>query len=116
MAPGKEMLSFPGEGGYEIKWSPGTMHFRLEQAPSGHLIMPAGEFERLTQHRGGLPAHSTTFHAIPSDTGVSRGTRAGGDASLANWIGPRKPAAAPASGNSGSRIGTGPASAPNPSG
>ena len=67
MTPGKECLSFPGEGGYEIKWSPGTMHCKLEQAPSGHLILPCGEFHKLAQRAGGLVPHSTTFHATPPE-------------------------------------------------
>ena len=68
MTPGKECLTFPGPGGYKVEWSPGTMHFPLEQAPSGHLIMPTGEFDKLSRQTGGLPQRATTFHATPSAT------------------------------------------------
>ena len=44
MKGGKELLTFPGPGGYEIKWSPGTIHHKLVQAPSGHLVIPCGNF------------------------------------------------------------------------
>ena len=37
-------LSFPGRGGYEITWSPGTVHFDLESAPSGHLCIAVVNF------------------------------------------------------------------------
>ena len=62
MEPGKERLTFPGPGGYKIEWSPGTQHFPLEPAPSGHLIMPCGDFSKL-QRSTGLPQASTMFHA-----------------------------------------------------
>ena len=62
MAPGKERLSFPGPGGYTITWSPGTRHFPLEPAPSGHLIMPCGEYTKVRKPPG-LPRPTTTFHA-----------------------------------------------------
>ena len=105
MTPGKECLSFPGEGGYTINWSPGTMHCKLEQAPSGHLIMPSGEFGRLASQSGGLPHRTTTFHAIPSGGSSSTGS-SGQDASApAGRKGTDKLAAARAKGN---RIGTGP--------
>ena len=44
MRGGKECLSFPGPGGYKIEWSPGTVHHALVQAPSGHLVIPCGNF------------------------------------------------------------------------
>ena len=37
---GHERLSFPGPGGYTMNWSPGTKHFKLRRAPSGHLVIP----------------------------------------------------------------------------
>ena len=54
-APGKERLSFPGPGGYEIQWSPGTEHFMLKSAPSGHLVIPLGKFENVSDQQGGIP-------------------------------------------------------------
>ena len=30
---GKEMMVFPGPGGYKIEWGPGTLHFQLERRP-----------------------------------------------------------------------------------
>ena len=65
MTPGKERLTFPGPGGYTINWESGAMHCKLEKAPSGHLIMPCGEFASLDKQAGGLPRPSTTFHATP---------------------------------------------------
>ena len=62
MGPGKERLSFPGPGGYTIQWSPGTRHFPLEPAPSGHLIKPCDEYSKVKPPTG-LPRPSTTFHA-----------------------------------------------------
>ena len=44
MRGGKEVLTFPGPGGYKIEWSPGTIHHQLVQAPSGHLVIPCGNF------------------------------------------------------------------------
>ena len=63
MAAGRERLTFPGAGGYPIDWAPGAQHFQLECAPSGHLILPCGEFATLRQPQGGVPPTSTTFHA-----------------------------------------------------
>lgn len=62
MGRGKERLTFPGPGGYTIQWSPGSRHFPLEPAPSGHLIMPCGEYGRV-QQSSGLQRPTTTFHA-----------------------------------------------------
>ena len=64
-APGKERLSFPGPGGYEISWSPGTEHFDLKSAPSGHLVIPLGKFENINTQQGGVPKVGTVFHARP---------------------------------------------------
>jgi hypothetical protein len=60
---GKERLSFPGPGGYQIIWSPGTQHFPLKSAPSGHLVIPLGDFAKVTKKEGGVPQQGTIFHA-----------------------------------------------------
>jgi hypothetical protein len=70
-ADGKEMLSFPGPGGYEIKWSPGTQHFKLKSAPSGHLVMPLGDFSKVNPSRGGVADQPTIFHATAEASSVS---------------------------------------------
>jgi hypothetical protein len=52
---GKEMMVFPGPGGYKIEWSPGTKVLPMKHAPSGHLVVPCGKF-------GDLPSTSSTDH------------------------------------------------------
>ena len=42
---GKEMIVFPGPGGYKIEWSPGTKRLHMVPAPSGHLVIPCDKFE-----------------------------------------------------------------------
>ena len=44
---GKEFLAFPGPGGYEIKWPPGTKLLPLAYAPSNHLVIPCDHFAGL---------------------------------------------------------------------
>jgi hypothetical protein len=44
---GKEMIAFPGPGGYKIEWSPGTKLLPMIPAPSGHLVIPCDRFEEL---------------------------------------------------------------------
>ncbi len=44
MTDGKEVLSFPGPGGYEIKGAPGTVEVPLKTAPSGHLLFVVDAF------------------------------------------------------------------------
>jgi len=60
---GSERLSFPGPGGYKIEWSPGTEHFALEKAPSGHLVIPCDGFADVPTSTGGLPPATVTMHA-----------------------------------------------------
>ncbi|CAE8605145.1 unnamed protein product [Polarella glacialis] len=66
-AEGKERLSFPGPGGYSIEWSPGTLHFDLEVAPSGHYVIPCDSFDLLPNTAaggsGGLPPASVVLHS-----------------------------------------------------
>ena len=75
-AAGKERLSFPGPGGYEIQWSPGTEHFDLKSAPSGHLVIPLGKFENISHQQGGIPKGGTVFHARPQ-LGVNSNSSSG---------------------------------------
>ena len=55
--------AFPGRGGYEITWSPGTIHFDLESAHSGHLCLVVDDFANLRKATGGLPAKELTLLA-----------------------------------------------------
>ena len=41
---GKEMIVFPGPGGYKIQWSPGTKRLPMVPAPSGHLVIPCDKY------------------------------------------------------------------------
>jgi hypothetical protein len=42
---GKEIIAFPGPGGYKIEWSPGTKLLPMIPAPSGHLVIPCDHFD-----------------------------------------------------------------------
>ena len=42
---GKELIAFPGPGGYKIEWSPGSKLLPMVPAPSGHLVIPCGKFK-----------------------------------------------------------------------
>ena len=44
-----------GPGGYEIKLSPGSRTFPLCTAPSGHLILPKSEFDRIDNNPNAQP-------------------------------------------------------------
>ena len=57
-------LTYPGPGGYEITWSPGTIHFDLESAPSGHLVLPVDNYAKLRPQSGGLPPKQLTLLAV----------------------------------------------------
>jgi hypothetical protein len=61
MNPGNEHLTLPGPGGYSINWSPGSIRYKLEQAPSGHLILPCDEFAKVSKVKGGLKEPMMTF-------------------------------------------------------
>ena len=67
MGEGKERLTFPGEGGYTIEWSPGTMHIPLEVAPSGHYVIPCDSYENIQQQTGGLEEERTVLLAHISE-------------------------------------------------
>ena len=81
-APGKEMLSFPGPGGYKIEWSPGTKHFPLTVAPSGHLIIPIDEYDKVPP-AGGLAQRQMAFHTDQRPGSTSSSSRDGMQPSMA---------------------------------
>jgi hypothetical protein len=64
---GKQMLTFPGPGGYKIEWSPGTEHFPLTAAPSGHLVIPLSDFKSVPPAVGGIKKEGIAFHARAED-------------------------------------------------
>ena len=49
---GKEIMAFPGPGGYKIEWSPGTKLLPMEPAPSGHMVVPCDRFAEATKDDG----------------------------------------------------------------
>ena len=53
MRKGKEFLAFLGPGGYKIEWSPGNSNLPLENAPSGHLVVPCDKFEDIDNNSKG---------------------------------------------------------------
>jgi hypothetical protein len=61
MTEGREYLTFPGPGGYQVEWSPGTRRYKLERATSGHLILPCDSFTKVANNKGGLEELKTTF-------------------------------------------------------
>ena len=67
MTPGLERLTFPGQGGYTIQWSAGSVHFPLECAPSGHLILPCDRYDHVVPKQGGLEAQTLVFQARAAD-------------------------------------------------
>ena len=54
-------LTFPGKGGYSIEWAPGATHFDLVAAPSGHLLIPVDDYEKVPPPTGGLPPKQLTL-------------------------------------------------------
>ena len=68
---GEQQMSFPGLGGYRIEWSPGTMHFKLEQALSGHLMVPCDHFEDVQANESGLSEATMALHAAPGASSSS---------------------------------------------
>ncbi len=50
---GKEIMAFPGPGGYKIEWSPGTKLLPMVHAPSGHLVIPCDRFKELPKGSAG---------------------------------------------------------------
>ena len=68
MTDGQEYLTYPGPGGYKIEWSPGTRRYKLERAPSGHLILPCDAFSQLTVVAGGVRETTEQWHATTTAT------------------------------------------------
>ena len=72
---GKELIAFPGPGGYEIKWSPGTKLLPMIPAPSGHLVIPCDKFRELNKNR--VKTNDITFitdHTTSSSSNPSAST------------------------------------------
>ena len=62
MIEGREYLTFPGPGGYQVEWSPGARRYKLEHATSGHLILPCDSFTKVANNKGGFEELKTTFY------------------------------------------------------
>ena len=56
---GKEMIVFPGPGGYKIEWSPGSKLLPMKPAISGHLVIPCEHFDSLP--KGNAKTESIAF-------------------------------------------------------
>ena len=63
---GWERFSFPAPRGSRIELSPSSLHPPLENAPSGHMIMPCCEYDKVRDQSDGLPQPGSTFHATRS--------------------------------------------------
>ena len=59
---GREMIAFPGAGGYKIEWSPGTKRLPLVPAPSGHLVIPCDHYDGLDHNKKAEPLTFMTDH------------------------------------------------------
>ena len=68
MEAGKEMLTFPGDGGHTIEWSPGTVRIPLTVALSGHYVIPCDQYGQIKTQKGGLVQKKTIFHAMANQT------------------------------------------------
>lgn len=69
---GKECLTFPGPGGYKIEWAPGAVHMKLENAPSGHLVVPCDDFASIPNTSGGLAPQGMHLHATSDEGPLTR--------------------------------------------
>ena len=68
-------LHFVGKGRNEFRFSEGTRTFNLEQSPSGHLMLPIGEFQQ--QDRAAPSLDRTTLNLatmIPPEGRSTEGT------------------------------------------
>ena len=61
---GKELLVFPGPGGYKIEWSPGTKLLPMVPAPSGHLVVPCDRFSELPAKAATSQISFVTDHTV----------------------------------------------------
>ena len=66
-------LYYPGPGEVTINLPPGSITIPLEKAPSGHLVIPIDEYERVTSQKGGTPETSLQLQAttVPPATNAS---------------------------------------------
>ena len=63
-------LTYPGPGGYEITWAPGAVHFDLESAPSGHLLISVDNYDQLSSDpAGGLQPKQLSLLAVGNASG-----------------------------------------------
>ena len=53
---GKRLI-YVGKGGYELHLSPGSITMQLEKVPSGHLLLPATEWNKHKSSAGTVLAH-----------------------------------------------------------
>jgi hypothetical protein len=58
-----------GEGGYNLQCSPGTIHYDLETAPSGHLMLPVTCYNR--QKKDGNDEKREKPHAFHESSGAA---------------------------------------------
>jgi hypothetical protein len=61
---GNKKLYFPGPGEVKIELPPGSIEVPLEKAPSGHLVMPIDDYEKIVKRTGGTPETSLQLNAI----------------------------------------------------
>ena len=64
---GKEMLTFPGPGGYTINWSPGTVRLPMSKAMSGHLMVSCAHYDQVPQKPGGVEKAIPTLPVVPEN-------------------------------------------------
>ena len=64
---GTQQLILPGDGGVEIRVSPGSQVLELEPSPSGHLLLPCSEFDKLAK----AGQRNTSSKAVSFLTGES---------------------------------------------
>jgi hypothetical protein len=60
----KEMMVFPGQGGYKIEWAEGAKMLPITRAPSGHLVIRCDHFDEA------VTTSTTTYmtdHALPGE-------------------------------------------------
>lgn len=61
MDMGARRIVFPGPGELRMELPPGSVVIPLEQAPSGHLVMPIDEYSKVTKATGGTPSSSLSL-------------------------------------------------------
>jgi hypothetical protein len=72
---GKEMIVFPGPGGYKIEWSPGSQLLPMMPAPSGHLVIPCDKYAEVNRDK--VNTEAVTFwtdHAVGTASSSSSGS------------------------------------------